>query len=435
MPTESEIIEIRVQAALNAYSNMDPPNAALAARLHGAPPDRVYRRLKGIQSKMERKGSNRKLSDHQEAMVLAYINCMDRIGTAPLLHQVHNAAQHILKLHAPEGTEPPTLGRDWTKNFVKRHKDTTHKVQTKPMEIDRAAAHDPVDIQEWYTQYKAIKEKYGIVPCDEYNFDESGFRIRMGGKQWVITRVSDTTRLYLANKTNRDWASVLEAISGDGIVLPPAVIIKGARIMHQHLNHTDIPGNYMLGSQAAGYSNNDLAFEWIQHFDKCCAVRQQGVHRLLLLNGHGSHLTIEFAEYCEQRNIHLFAIPAHTSHFLQPLNIVLFQPFKHHHRQAVEMAVRTGCINFNIIEFLHALHGMRMATFKQLSITSGWEKTGLIPYNPELVLTKLRRQTAVTHLPTPPPLPQPRQPPCTPDTPRSLKKCIDGVYHYIRDMP
>ena len=86
MPTELEIIEIRVQAALDAYSNMDPPNPALAARLHGAPPDRVYRRLKGIQSKMERKGSNRKLSDHQEAIVLAYINYIDRIGTAPLLH-------------------------------------------------------------------------------------------------------------------------------------------------------------------------------------------------------------------------------------------------------------------------------------------------------------------------------------------------------------
>ena len=48
MPTESEIIEIRVQAALNIYSNIDPPNAALAARLYGVPPDRVYRRLKGI---------------------------------------------------------------------------------------------------------------------------------------------------------------------------------------------------------------------------------------------------------------------------------------------------------------------------------------------------------------------------------------------------
>ena len=48
MPIELEIIEIRVQAALDVYSNMDPPNTALTARLYGAPPDRVYRRLKGI---------------------------------------------------------------------------------------------------------------------------------------------------------------------------------------------------------------------------------------------------------------------------------------------------------------------------------------------------------------------------------------------------
>ena len=86
MPTESEIIEIRVQAALDVYSNMDPPNAALAAHLHSTPPNRVYQRLKGIQSKIERKGSNRKLNNHQEAMVLAYIDHTDRIGTAPLLH-------------------------------------------------------------------------------------------------------------------------------------------------------------------------------------------------------------------------------------------------------------------------------------------------------------------------------------------------------------
>ena len=70
------------------------------------------------------------------------------------------------------------------------------------------------------------------MPCDEYNFNKSGFHIRMGGKQWVITRILDTIRLHSVNETNRDWASVLEVISGDGVILPPAVIIKGARIMH-----------------------------------------------------------------------------------------------------------------------------------------------------------------------------------------------------------
>ena len=92
--------------------------------------------------------------------------------------------------------------------------------------------YDPIDIQEWYTQYKAIKEKYGIMSCDKYNFNKSGFHIGMGGKQWVIMYISDTTRLHLANKTNRNWASVLKVISGDSVILPPVVIIKGAWIMH-----------------------------------------------------------------------------------------------------------------------------------------------------------------------------------------------------------
>jgi len=116
-----------------------------------------------------------------------------------------------------------------------------------------------------------------------------------------------------------------------------------------------------------------------------------GAHRLLLLDGHGLHLIKEFAEYCEEKNIHLLAIPPHISHFLQPLDVVLFQPFKHYYRQAVEIAMRTGCINFNTVKFLYALHQIRTAIFKSSSILLGWVKTGLIPYNPEVVLTRLRR--------------------------------------------
>ena len=63
---------------------------------------------------------------------------------------------------------------------------------------------------------------------NEYNFNKSSFRIRMGGKQQVITRVLDTIRLYLVNKINRNQASVLEVISSNSVILPPAVIIKGA---------------------------------------------------------------------------------------------------------------------------------------------------------------------------------------------------------------
>ena len=69
--------------------------------------------------------------------------------------------------------------------------------------------------------------------------------------------------MYLASKTNRDFALVLEAISSNRAVLALAVIIKGQQIISYHLNNIRIPGNYILGAQTKGYSNNDLAFNWI----------------------------------------------------------------------------------------------------------------------------------------------------------------------------
>ena len=52
MPTESEIIEIRMQDALRELSHMEIPNIQLAACLYNAPFKRVYNRVKGIKSKM-----------------------------------------------------------------------------------------------------------------------------------------------------------------------------------------------------------------------------------------------------------------------------------------------------------------------------------------------------------------------------------------------
>ena len=64
MPTESEIIEIRVQDALRELSRMETPNIRLAARLHNAPFKCVYNRVNGIKSKMQRPNSNKMLNQH-----------------------------------------------------------------------------------------------------------------------------------------------------------------------------------------------------------------------------------------------------------------------------------------------------------------------------------------------------------------------------------
>ena len=93
-----------------------------------------------------------------------------------------------------------------------------------------------------------------------------------------------------------------------------------------------------------------------------------------------------------------------TTHLLQPLDVVIFQPYKHYHAEAVDAATRTGCSDFNKVEFLAAIHSVRRQAFKRSTITLAFRQTGLIPYNPAIILDWLREAV-------------PSQPPPIPSTP------------------
>ena len=144
---------------------------------------------------------------------------------------------------------------------------------------------------------------------------------------------------------------------------------------------------------------------------------------MLLLNGYGSHHTLEFINYCDENGIIPFAFPPHTTHILQPLDVVVFQQYKHYHTKAIDIAVRDGCIQITKVEFLAAISDIRRKTFKKSTIYSAFAKTGLIPFNPEVILQKIKPVT-----PSPPPAAEPAKSETTPLTIRTLMRHADYLY-------
>jgi len=49
-----------------------------------------------------------------------------------------------------------------------------------------------------------------------------------------------------------------------------------------------------------------VGLKWIKHFDKHSRHRTIGVERLLVLDRHESHHSIEFEQYCKENNIVTF---------------------------------------------------------------------------------------------------------------------------------
>jgi len=83
-------------------------------------------------------------------------------------------------------------------------------------------------------------EEKGIQRADIYNFDETGFRMGIWRDQWVVTREAKRP-LTLGSSSNPESVTVIEAISGDGGVLLPMIILPGALPMKDWYTKTAIP--------------------------------------------------------------------------------------------------------------------------------------------------------------------------------------------------
>jgi len=82
----------------------------------------------------------------------------------------------------------------------------------------------------------------------------------------------------------------------------------------------------------SGYTNDQIGVRWLQHFIQHTNSSATSEKKLLLFDGHNSHTTSEFQELAAANIIIIIIItqyPAHLTHLLQPLDVGVFQPYKH----------------------------------------------------------------------------------------------------------
>ena len=126
---------------------------------------------------------------------------------------------------------------------------------------------------------------------------------------------------------------------------------------------------------------------------------------MLILDGHESHLNQDFKDYCKENKIVTVCMPAHSSHILQPLDVVYFLPLKQKYSQRVRYLARRRVFHINKEGFLPAFRDAFFDVFTTQNCKKAFETTGLVPSDPLRVLDRLE----VRHQ-TPPAPPKPETP-------------------------
>ena len=96
--------------------------------------------------------------------------------------------------------------------------------------------------------------------------DETGFQIGIpGGEQVIVPH--GVTELYTEIPENRTSITVIEAVSASGIATPPPLIVPGKVHMESWYHGSlSLDGREQVLLSESGYTNDELAIKWLNHF-------------------------------------------------------------------------------------------------------------------------------------------------------------------------
>jgi len=173
-------------------------------------------------------------------------------------------------------------------------------------------------------------------PAQIWNCDETGVSAQGRCMERVICPKGMAAKVQ--RSACRENVSIMGCINAAGGYIPPMYIYAGARRKMEWL--PGAPDGAVCAVTESSNVNTDLFLIWFEWFvDQLPPVRPQ----LLVLDGHFAHVSVATVKYGIDRDAYLFVLPAHTSHFLQPLDVAVYQPFKALYEREVQRYPLNNC--------------------------------------------------------------------------------------------
>ncbi|KAI0991865.1 hypothetical protein K3495_g16322 [Podosphaera aphanis] len=162
----------------------------------------------------------------------------------------------------------------------------------------------------------------------------------------------------------------------------PLVIFKGKNPQLSWFEESTPDSTYTTTEN--GWPSNMTALAWLKEVFLPQTTPEGNRSRMLLLDGHSSHATVDFMWECKTNNVHLVVLPPHSSHVLQPLDLGVFSPLKHHYRSIIsDLAYLDDATPIKKRRFLAAYNQARTEALTSRVLRSSCKATGLVPWNPE----------------------------------------------------
>ena len=144
--------------------------------------------------------------------------------------------------------------------------------------------------------------------------------------------------------------------------------------------------NAYFASFSNGWSSDELGLQWLERvFHRHTKDKAGNRRRLLIVDGHSSHVNMKFIMWVDKHRIIIAIIPLHSTHQLQLLDMGFFQPLATAYSKEITKLMSEG-------------YGLVCMTKRIFWSVSAFAKTGIFPYDPSVILDKITYPEPVLEL-------------------------------------
>ena len=188
------------------------------------------------------------------------------------------------------------------------------------------ATNEP-NVHKWFQEYEGALKDLGInSPEQIWSGDESG--VQNVPKVELVIGATGTPANQTVSGEQGETSTILSFVNGVGKVCLPMVIHHGQCVQQYWMN--EVPVRWCVAAMTKGYITKHKFHEYSIRF--VWYLKSNGLldhPHLLIVDSHKSHVyNVAFFEEMLENNIHVLAIPPHTSHIVQALDSTPFAQFK-----------------------------------------------------------------------------------------------------------
>ena len=215
-----------------------------------------------------------------------------------------------------------------------------------------------------------------------FNADETGIDLNTRSGKVIVSK--NSRHAYSEQKAPRDHITSMVCCSASRQVLRP-VMIFGKNWPSGPYSRNG-PSGCLYGKSPDGYMDEDLFLTW---FEEIFVGMSEVQPTVLIIDGHGSHITYSVIKRALEENIKIILLPPHTTDVIQPLDVGLFRSLKMNLSKVTDrikmLSVTGGYQSINKTNFTAIFKESFERSMSLATITNEFRKTGIYPFNPEAI--------------------------------------------------